>query len=56
MSGKTYCCASKSTDHLILVLNKELDTLNGRRRGLGDCSRHTTHHEVDCERVPGQQS
>ena len=66
----------KTTHHLILVLDEELDTLDGGSGGLGDglqdtellrnearrqieCStyrRHTTHHEVDYIRVPGQQS
>jgi len=34
-------------DHLILVLDEELDTLDGGRRGLGDGRRDTTHHKVD---------
>lgn len=33
-------------DHLVLVLDEELDALNGGGGGLGDSGRHTTHHEV----------
>jgi hypothetical protein len=33
-------------DHLVLVLDEKLDTLNGRGSSLGDGSRHTTHHKV----------
>ena len=64
------------TDHLILVLDQELDTLDGGSGGLGNSlqmtklgqrrvetstrqetyRRHTTHHEIDCIWVPGQQS
>ena len=32
-----------------LVLDEELDTLNGRSGGLGDSSGNTTHQEVDHE-------
>ena len=64
------------TNHLVLVLDEQLDTLNGGGGGLGNSlqetmtpqtgrenrlarktyRRHTTHHEVDYIRVPGQQS
>jgi len=36
-------------DHLILVLDKELDTLNGSGSGLGDGGGDTTHEEVHYE-------
>jgi len=36
-------------DHLVLVLDEELDTLNGGSSGLGDSGGDTTHHEVDGE-------
>jgi len=36
-------------DHLVLVLDEELDSLNGGSSGLGDSGRDTTHHEVDGE-------
>lgn len=35
--------------HLILVLDKELNTLNGGGSSLGDGSGNTTHQEVDDE-------
>jgi hypothetical protein len=35
-----------SLEHLTLVLDQELDTLNGCRRGFGYRSRDTTHHEI----------
>jgi len=36
-------------DHLILVLDEELDTLNGGSSGLGDSGGDTTHEEVGNE-------
>jgi len=36
-------------DHFILVLNQELDSLNGCSGGLGNSGRHTTHHKVGQE-------
>jgi len=39
-----------SLDHLILVLDKELDTLDRSGSGLRDGSGNTTHQEVDDER------
>ena len=39
------CCYS----HLVLVLDKELDTLNGSGSGLSDRGRDTSHEEVGHE-------
>lgn len=36
-------------EHLVLVLESELDDLDGRGEGLGDCSGDSSHHEVDHE-------
>ena len=44
------------TNHLILVLDQELDTLNGRSRGFGDGGGNTAHHEVGCSKLPGQHA
>ena len=33
-------------DHLILVLDEQLDSLNGGGGGLGDTSSNTSEHEV----------
>jgi len=37
--------------HLILVLDQELDSLNGSGSGLGDGGRHSSHKEVGHERL-----
>jgi len=36
-----------SLEHLILILNEKLDTLDRGSSGLGDSSRNTTHEEID---------
>lgn len=43
-------------DHLILVLNEELDTLNGGGSSLGDGSGDTTHEEVGKEGLERNRS
>lgn len=40
-----------ATHHLILVLDKELDTLDGGGAGLGDGSGDTSHKEIDCRKA-----
>ena len=40
-------------DHLILILDKELDSLNGGGSGLGDSGGDTTHEEVSGETTDG---
>ncbi|CRJ80477.1 hypothetical protein BN1708_000269 [Verticillium longisporum] len=46
--GNAVVLAVKTTllQHLILVLDEELDTLNGGGSGLGDSGRDTTHEEI----------
>lgn len=36
-------------DHLVLVLDQKLDSLDGGGSGLGDSGGDTTHHEIDGE-------